>query len=194
MTTIAMVAGMLPAAFATGEGGEFRAPMAIAVIGGLIVSTVLSLIFIPSFYTIMDDLGRGTGWLFRVVAHPNERDEEERREHRLDAEIEAAMDAAGDIDTATPPAESAPIQPPAVVAMGPRLVVTDPQAQRPRDRGAEPPARRGVGWGPAPSSGPCGPPSPRGGEGMKSEVIKAPSFKPRICLLPAGEKVPRRGG
>jgi hydrophobe/amphiphile efflux-1 (HAE1) family protein len=71
MTTIAMVAGMLPAAFATGEGGEFRAPMAIAVIGGLIVSTVLSLIFIPSFYTIMDDVGRGTGWLLTWLIRPN---------------------------------------------------------------------------------------------------------------------------
>ena len=46
MTTIAMVAGMLPSAFAYGDGGEFRAPMAIAVIGGLLVSTVLSLLFV----------------------------------------------------------------------------------------------------------------------------------------------------
>jgi hydrophobic/amphiphilic exporter-1 (mainly G- bacteria), HAE1 family len=57
MTTLAMVAGMLPSAMAYGEGGEFRAPMAIAVIGGLLVSTVLSLIFVPSFFTVMDDLG-----------------------------------------------------------------------------------------------------------------------------------------
>ena len=41
MTTIAMSAGMLPAGLALGDGGEFRAPMAIAVIGGLLVSTVL---------------------------------------------------------------------------------------------------------------------------------------------------------
>ena len=58
MTTIAMAAGMLPSAYGVGDGGEFRAPMAIAVIGGLIVSTVLSLVFVPSFYTVMDDLGR----------------------------------------------------------------------------------------------------------------------------------------
>lgn len=64
MTTIAMAAGMLPSAYGVGDGGEFRAPMAIAVIGGLIVSTVLSLVFVPSFYTVMDDLGRLTGWLF----------------------------------------------------------------------------------------------------------------------------------
>ena len=55
MTTIAMAAGMLPAAYGVGDGGEFRAPMAIGVIGGLIVSTVLSLVFVPSFYVIMDD-------------------------------------------------------------------------------------------------------------------------------------------
>ena len=40
MTTLAMAAGMLPSAFALGDGGEFRAPMAIAVIGGLLVSTL----------------------------------------------------------------------------------------------------------------------------------------------------------
>ncbi len=57
MTTIAMAAGMLPSAYGLGDGGEFRAPMAIAVIGGLLVSTVLSLIFVPSFYVVMDDLG-----------------------------------------------------------------------------------------------------------------------------------------
>jgi len=57
MTTIAMIAGMVPSALGIGQGGEFRAPMAIAVIGGLAVSTVLSLMFVPSFYTIMDDVG-----------------------------------------------------------------------------------------------------------------------------------------
>ncbi|MEQ1651232.1 MAG: efflux RND transporter permease subunit [Hyphomicrobium sp.] len=57
MTTLAMAAGMLPSALAFGDGGEFRAPMAIAVIGGLLVSTVLSLVFVPSFFVVMDDLG-----------------------------------------------------------------------------------------------------------------------------------------
>ena len=58
MTTIAMAAGMVPSAMAFGIGGEFRAPMAIAVIGGLIVSTALSLIFVPAFFVLMDDLSR----------------------------------------------------------------------------------------------------------------------------------------
>jgi multidrug efflux pump subunit AcrB len=62
MTTIAMVAGMAPSALALGAGGEFRSPMAIAVIGGLLVSTMLSLIFVPALFTIMDDLGR-LAWL-----------------------------------------------------------------------------------------------------------------------------------
>ncbi|MBN8949264.1 MULTISPECIES: efflux RND transporter permease subunit [unclassified Rhizobium] len=64
MTSIAMSAGMLPSALGVGEGGSFRAPMAIAVIGGIIVSTVLSLVVVPSFFLIMDDLSRLLGYLF----------------------------------------------------------------------------------------------------------------------------------
>jgi multidrug efflux pump subunit AcrB len=56
MTTIAMTAGMVPSALALGEGGEFRAPMAIAVIGGLLLSTVLSLLFVPSMFSMIDGL------------------------------------------------------------------------------------------------------------------------------------------
>ena len=58
MTTIAMVGGMLPSALALGAGGEFRSPMAIAVIGGLLLSTLLSLIFVPAVFILMDDIGR----------------------------------------------------------------------------------------------------------------------------------------
>jgi hydrophobe/amphiphile efflux-1 (HAE1) family protein len=58
MTTIAMAGGMLPSALALGAGGEFRSPMAIAVIGGLLLSTLLSLIFVPAVFILMDDLGR----------------------------------------------------------------------------------------------------------------------------------------
>jgi len=57
MTTIAMVAGMMPSALAVGAGGEFRSPMALAVIGGLIFSTVLSLVFVPAMFMVMDDFG-----------------------------------------------------------------------------------------------------------------------------------------
>ncbi len=76
MTSIAMSAGMLPSALGVGEGGSFRAPMAIAVIGGIIVSTVLSLLVVPSFFLIMDDLSRLLGRIFgRFVG---KKDEESR--------------------------------------------------------------------------------------------------------------------
>src|ERR1700761_4854411 len=57
MTTIAMAAGMMPSALAFGAGGEFRSPMALAVIGGLIFSTILSLVFVPAMFMLMDDIG-----------------------------------------------------------------------------------------------------------------------------------------
>jgi predicted RND superfamily exporter protein len=67
MTSIAMSAGMLPSAMGIGEGGAFRAPMATAVIGGIMVSTVLSLVVVPSFFLVMDDLqywlARATSWM-----------------------------------------------------------------------------------------------------------------------------------
>ena len=57
MTTVAMAAGMMPSALAVGAGGEFRSPMALAVIGGLVFSTVLSLVFVPAMFMLMDDIG-----------------------------------------------------------------------------------------------------------------------------------------
>ena len=58
MTTIAMGAGMLPIAFGWGSAdSSFRSPMAIAVIGGLITSTVLSLLVVPVVYAFLDDIG-----------------------------------------------------------------------------------------------------------------------------------------
>jgi HAE1 family hydrophobic/amphiphilic exporter-1 len=55
---------MAPSALALGAGGEFRSPMAIVVIGGLLASTLLSLLFVPAFFTIMDDFGRWSWRLF----------------------------------------------------------------------------------------------------------------------------------
>jgi HAE1 family hydrophobic/amphiphilic exporter-1 len=55
MTTVAMAAGMLPTAFALEKGAEFRQPMAVAVIGGLITSTLLSLVLVPVVYRFVDD-------------------------------------------------------------------------------------------------------------------------------------------
>ena len=59
MTTLAMIFGMLPTALALGAGAEFRAPMAHAVIGGLITSTLLTLVVVPVVYSYLDDFG---GW------------------------------------------------------------------------------------------------------------------------------------
>jgi HAE1 family hydrophobic/amphiphilic exporter-1 len=65
MTTSAMIFGMLPLFFALGKGAEFRAPMARAVVGGLITSTLLTLIVVPVVYTILDDVA---AWLQRRMA------------------------------------------------------------------------------------------------------------------------------
>jgi HAE1 family hydrophobic/amphiphilic exporter-1 len=56
MTTVAMVMGMFPTALGLGHGSEWRQPMAIAVIGGLISSTLLSLVLVPVVYEIVDDV------------------------------------------------------------------------------------------------------------------------------------------
>nr|MCU0635557.1 efflux RND transporter permease subunit [Gemmatimonadaceae bacterium] len=56
MTTFALVAGMIPIALGRGEGAGFRAPLGIAVVGGVITSTVLTLLAIPTFYEILDEL------------------------------------------------------------------------------------------------------------------------------------------
>ncbi|HEY9427505.1 MAG TPA: efflux RND transporter permease subunit [Gemmatimonadaceae bacterium] len=78
MTTLAMIFGMLPIAFALGEGGGFRAPMARAVIGGLITSTMLTLVVVPVAYTYFDDIG---SWFKRRLTSPERvREIEEERE------------------------------------------------------------------------------------------------------------------
>jgi HAE1 family hydrophobic/amphiphilic exporter-1 len=60
MTTVAMAAGMMPAALAVQKGSEFRQPLAVAVIGGLATSTILSLVLVPVVYEFIDDFER---WL-----------------------------------------------------------------------------------------------------------------------------------
>jgi len=62
MTTLAMVFGMLPIALGTGAGSESRAPMAAAVIGGLVASTLLTLVVVPVVYTYLDDVGHPATW------------------------------------------------------------------------------------------------------------------------------------
>jgi multidrug efflux pump subunit AcrB len=60
MTTVAMVAGMMPVAVGWGGDSDFRGPMAIAVIGGLITSTALTLVIVPAVFTVFDDI---EGWI-----------------------------------------------------------------------------------------------------------------------------------
>jgi HAE1 family hydrophobic/amphiphilic exporter-1 len=64
MTTFALIAGMIPVALGRGEGAQFRAPLGMAVIGGVITSTLLTLIAIPTFYEILDEWRRGIGRVF----------------------------------------------------------------------------------------------------------------------------------
>ena len=55
MTTFALIAGMIPVALGSGEGAQFRAPLGIAIIGGVLTSTFLTLLVIPTFYEILDE-------------------------------------------------------------------------------------------------------------------------------------------
>ncbi len=71
MTTVAMIFGMIPLALALGAGAEARAPMARAVIGGLITSTLLTLFVVPVMYTFLDDLG---AWVASKLTSASDQD------------------------------------------------------------------------------------------------------------------------
>src|SRR4028119_2121220 len=75
MTTFALIAGMIPVALGTGEGAQFRAPLGIAVIGGTITSTVLTLLVVPTIYEVLDRVRARTARLFgrRPAQHTQER-------------------------------------------------------------------------------------------------------------------------
>ena len=76
MTTFALIAGMMPIALGRGEGAEWRAPLGIAVIGGVITSTVLTLLVIPTFYEIFD---QSRAWLARRLGmQPSQKTAEHR--------------------------------------------------------------------------------------------------------------------
>jgi HAE1 family hydrophobic/amphiphilic exporter-1 len=64
MTTLAMIFGMVPLAFAVSEGSEQRAPMGQAVIGGVVTSSLLTLVVVPVVYCYMDDLA---AWVRRLL-------------------------------------------------------------------------------------------------------------------------------
>jgi multidrug efflux pump subunit AcrB len=87
MTTIAMIAGMLPIALGIGAGSEARAPMAIAVIGGLVTSTVFTLVVIPVVFTYVDDFQK---WLKALVLRASAPDSNSVR-----AQIESQFASSG---------------------------------------------------------------------------------------------------
>ena len=68
MTTFALMAGMMPVAIGVGEGGEFYRPMAVAIIGGTIVSTLLTLLVVPSFYDSIEISRERAGAKFHARA------------------------------------------------------------------------------------------------------------------------------
>ena len=161
MTTIAMAAGMMPSALAFGAGGEFRSPMALAVIGGLLFSTVLSLVFVPAMFMMMDDIG-ALIWRFGkklIVSHG----ENERR--RADHHGE-------------PPAKGPPAPPPPPAMASPRGGVR--LAHRGVDTKANPRRPRGQqgfagGWREASGMARCHPKDPR--KGIKASTIEVPQAR-----------------
>ena len=92
MTTIAMAAGMMPSALGIGDGGEFRSPMAIGVIGGLLVSTILSLVFVPAAFTILDDIGRLASRLFSGVIGPKDEPDSANTQHETKKPLRIAAE------------------------------------------------------------------------------------------------------
>jgi HAE1 family hydrophobic/amphiphilic exporter-1 len=80
MTSFAMIGGMLPLFLALGAGAEMRAPMARAVVGGLITSTLLTLIVVPVFFEIIEDftLAKAWAWIRRRAGRPEAEPEAER--------------------------------------------------------------------------------------------------------------------
>ena len=117
MTTIAMAAGMMPSALAFGAGGEFRSPMALAVIGGLMFSTILSLVFVPAMFMVMDDLG-ALIWRFGKKLLVSTRRARAKRASRIAI-------------TSEPPAKGPPSAPPAMSpAAKCRVLVTVTPAAR----------------------------------------------------------------
>ncbi|MGE5620542.1 MAG: efflux RND transporter permease subunit, partial [Sphingomonadaceae bacterium] len=82
MTTAAMVFAMVPVALKIGEGAETRSPMGVVVIGGLLTSTLLTLVVVPAGYTVMDDLQRWVAARFGRRDETAKADEEKGQEHR----------------------------------------------------------------------------------------------------------------
>jgi multidrug efflux pump subunit AcrB len=72
MTTIAMGAGMMPVAMGWAGDPSFRAPMGVAVVGGILVSTVMSLFIVPATFTVFDDFQQWLGRMYRRGTHADD--------------------------------------------------------------------------------------------------------------------------
>ncbi|MES3021015.1 MAG: efflux RND transporter permease subunit [Pseudomonadota bacterium] len=81
MTTLAMIFGMLPMAIGMGDGGGTQAPMGRAVIGGVITSTLLTLVVVPVAYTYLDNLGKRAARWFKGADAEDEHERHEGSEH-----------------------------------------------------------------------------------------------------------------
>ena len=85
MTTLALIAGMIPVALGQGEGGDFRAPMGIAIIGGVITSTLLTLLVIPTVYETLADARDWLGARFRKSQSPKAKSQPSHAEAEMPA-------------------------------------------------------------------------------------------------------------
>ena len=86
MTSVAMIAGMLPTALGIGDASSFRQPMAVSVIGGIITSTFLTLVIVPAAFTIIDDIEHWLSPKFgRILTH----------EHHVEAHLGRPGPSAG---------------------------------------------------------------------------------------------------
>jgi hydrophobic/amphiphilic exporter-1 (mainly G- bacteria), HAE1 family len=98
MTTIALIAGMVPVALGGGEGADFRAPLGRAIIGGVITSTLLTLLVIPTVYEILDDWRlKVQGW-FQFPERPN------TEEYAVPSDARASVRASGHASARPAPA------------------------------------------------------------------------------------------
>jgi len=92
MTTVAMIVGMLPIALGLGSGAEARAPMAISIVGGLITSTLLTLLVVPVVFTYIDDF---QNWLLRFMPKPQVNKAKSQTHDAAKAMSEEAIEGAG---------------------------------------------------------------------------------------------------
>ena len=126
MTTLAMIFGMLPVALGLGQGAEMRAPMGRAVIGGLITSTILTLLVVPVVYTLFDDFA---AWIHRRWSKANALEQDAHGAPAVPAAAKASVTAMLVLALLVPAAASA-AEPAPGTASSPRQLLTLEDAVR----------------------------------------------------------------